>query len=117
MSPGIFCSGITWSGISGVRTVSGSDIGNANDRLTGNVFADIPGDVNPHAIHIEGSNVLNEIDNNIFDHLTGGILIRDSNNVIIAYNLFSIAPRYASIQSPGSMGPDRLAVIPMTYTI
>jgi hypothetical protein len=64
------------------------DIGNANDRITGNVFADIPGDVNPHAIHIEGSNVLNEIDNNIFDHLTGGILIRDTNNVIIAYNLF-----------------------------
>jgi hypothetical protein len=64
------------------------DIGNANDRITGNVFADIPGDVNPHAIHIEGSNVLNEIDNNIFDHLTGGILIRDTNNVIVAYNLF-----------------------------
>ena len=64
------------------------DIGNGNDRITGNVFADIPGDVNPHAIHIEGSNELNEIDNNIFDHLTGGILIRDTNNVIIAYNLF-----------------------------
>jgi hypothetical protein len=63
-------------------------IGNANDRLTGNVFADIPGDVNPHAIHIEGSNALNEIDNNIFDHLTGGILIRDTNHVIVAYNLF-----------------------------
>ena len=64
------------------------DIGNANDRITGNVFADIPGDVNPHGIHIEGSEGLNEIDNNIFDHLTGGILIRDTNNVIIAYNLF-----------------------------
>ena len=64
------------------------DIGNANDRLTGNVFADIPGDVNPHAIHIEGSDGLNEIDNNIFSDLTGGILIRDTNNVIIAYNLF-----------------------------
>ena len=64
------------------------DIGNVNVRLTGNIFADIPGDVNPHAIHIEGSNALNEIDNNIFDHLTGGILIRDTNNVIIAYNLF-----------------------------
>ena len=64
------------------------DIGNANDRLTGNVFADIPGDVNPHAIHIEGSDALNQIDNNIFYHLTGGILIRDTNNVIIAYNLF-----------------------------
>jgi len=64
------------------------DIGNANDRLTGNVFADIPGDVNPHAIHIEGSEVPNEIDNNIFSDLTGGILIRDTNNVIIAYNLF-----------------------------
>ncbi len=64
------------------------DIGNTNDRITGNVFADIPGDVNPHAIHIEGSDVLNEIDNNIFDHLTAGILIRDTNHVIIAYNLF-----------------------------
>jgi hypothetical protein len=64
------------------------DIGNSNVRITGNVFADIPGDVNPHAIHIEGSNDLNQIDNNIFSHLTGGILIRDTNNVIIAYNLF-----------------------------
>ena len=64
------------------------DIGNANDRITGNVFADIPGDVNPHAIHLEGSNDLNQIDNNIFDHLTSAILIRDTNNVIIAYNLF-----------------------------
>lgn len=57
------------------------DIGNTNDRITGNVFADIPGDVNPHAVHIEGSDALNEIDNNIFDHLTGGILIRDTNHV------------------------------------
>ena len=64
------------------------DIGNANDRITGNLFADIPGNVNPHAVHIEGSDALNQIDNNIFDHLTGGILIRDTNNVIIAYNLF-----------------------------
>lgn len=64
------------------------DIGNSNDRITGNVFADIPGDVNPHAVHIEGSDALNEIDNNIFYDLTGGILIRDTNNVIIAYNLF-----------------------------
>jgi hypothetical protein len=64
------------------------DIGNANDRITGNVFADILGDVNPHAIHLEGSNDLNQIDNNIFDSLTGAILIRDTNNVIIAYNLF-----------------------------
>jgi hypothetical protein len=64
------------------------DIGNTNVRITGNVFADIPGNVNPHAIHIEGSDALNEIDNNIFSNLTGGILIRDTNNVIIAYNLF-----------------------------
>ncbi len=64
------------------------DIGNANVRITGNVFADIPGNVNPHAIHIEGSDDLNQIDDNIFSDLTGGILIRDTNNVIIAYNLF-----------------------------
>jgi parallel beta-helix repeat protein len=64
------------------------DIGNANVRITENVFADIPGDVNPHAVHIEGSDDLNQIDNNIFSDVTGGILIRDTNNVIIAYNLF-----------------------------
>jgi parallel beta-helix repeat protein len=64
------------------------DIANANVRITGNLFADIPGDVNPHAVHIEGSEDLNQIDNNIFSDLTGGILIRDTNNVIIAYNLF-----------------------------
>jgi parallel beta-helix repeat protein len=64
------------------------DIGNANVRITGNLFADIPGDVNPHAVHIEGSDDLNQIDNNIFSNLTGGILIRDTNNVIVAYNLF-----------------------------
>jgi hypothetical protein len=64
------------------------DIGNGNVRITGNLFADIPGNVNPHAVHIEGSEVLNQIDNNVFYNLTGGILIRDTNNVIIAYNLF-----------------------------
>jgi hypothetical protein len=64
------------------------DMGNANVRITGNLFADIPGHVNPHAVHIEGSEVLNQIDNNVFSHLTGGILIRDTNNVIVAYNLF-----------------------------
>ena len=64
------------------------DIGNANVRITGNLFADIPGNVNPHAVHIEGSDELNQIDNNIFSKLTGGILIRDTNNVIVAYNLF-----------------------------
>jgi hypothetical protein len=63
------------------------DIGNANAnvRITGNVFAGIPGNVNPHAVHIEGSDELNQIDNNIFSKLTGGILIRDTNNVIVAY--------------------------------
>lgn len=64
------------------------DIGNSNVRVTGNVFADIPGEVNPHAVHIEGSDDLNQVDNNIFSKLAGGILIRDTNNVIIAYNLF-----------------------------
>ncbi len=81
------------------------DIGNANDRLTGNVFADIPGDVNPHAIHIEGSNELNQIDNNIFDHLTGGILIRDTNNVIIAYNLFLDCANVGVDTTSGINGP------------
>jgi len=85
------------------------DIGNANDRLTGNVFADIPGDVNPHAIHIEGSDALNEIDNNIFDHLTGGILIRDTNNVIIAYNLFLDCAEVCVDTVSGINGPRPIA--------
>jgi hypothetical protein len=81
------------------------DIGNANDRITGNVFADIPGTVNPHAIHIEGSNVLNEIDNNIFSNLTGGILIRDTNNVIVAYNLFLDCTQVCVDTTSGINGP------------
>lgn len=60
-------------------------------RITGNLFADIPGDVNPLAVHIERSDDLNQIDNNIFSNLTGGILIRDTSNVIIAYNRFTRA--------------------------
>ena len=85
------------------------DIGNANVRITGNVFADIPGDVNPHAIHIEGSDVLNEIDNNIFSHLTGGILIRDTNNVIIAYNLFLDCDEVCVDTVSGINGPRPIA--------
>lgn len=85
------------------------DIGNANDRITGNVFADIPGNVNPHAIHIEGSDALNEIDNNIFDHLTGGILIRDTNNVIIAYNLFLDCAEVCVDTVSGINGPRPIA--------
>ncbi len=81
------------------------DIGNANDRLTGNVFADIPGDVNPHAIHIEGSEVLNQIDNNIFDRLTSAILIRDTNNVTIAYNLFLNCAEVGVDTTSGIGGP------------
>jgi hypothetical protein len=64
------------------------DINNVNCRLTGNVFADIPGTVNPHAIHIEGSSAVNQIDNNVFYKIRGGVLIRDTNNLIVAQNLF-----------------------------
>jgi hypothetical protein len=81
------------------------DIGNANVRITGNLFADIPGNVNPHAVHIEGSDALNQIDNNILDHLTGGILIRDTNNVIIAWT-----------RCQASMDRGQLPVTPMTCT-
>ncbi|HEV2175450.1 MAG TPA: right-handed parallel beta-helix repeat-containing protein [Nitrospira sp.] len=81
------------------------DIGNANVRITGNVFADIPGKVNPHAVHIEGSDALNQIDNNIFSHLTGAILIRDTNNVIIAYNLFLDCEEVCVDTTSGINGP------------
>ncbi|HKO19778.1 MAG TPA: right-handed parallel beta-helix repeat-containing protein [Acidobacteriaceae bacterium] len=85
------------------------DIGNTNDRITGNLFADIPGDVNPHAVHIEGSDALNQIDNNIFDHLTGGILIRDTNHVIIAYNLFLDCAKVCVDTVSGINGPRPIA--------
>jgi hypothetical protein len=81
------------------------DIGNANVRITGNVFADIPGSVNPHAVHIEGSDEFNEIDNNIFSKLTGGILIRDTNNVIVAYNLFLDCDEVGVDTTSGINGP------------
>ena len=81
------------------------DIGNANVRITGNVFADIPGEVNPHAVHIEGSEELNQIDNNIFSNLTGGILIRDTNNVIVAYNLFLDCREVCVDTTSGINGP------------
>ncbi|MEO8598164.1 MAG: right-handed parallel beta-helix repeat-containing protein [Candidatus Solibacter sp.] len=64
------------------------DIQNINNRLSGNIFADIPGRVNPHAIHVEGSNDANLIDNNIFVKVRGGVLIRDTNKLTIAHNLF-----------------------------
>jgi hypothetical protein len=85
------------------------DIGNANVRITGNVFADIPGNVNPHAVHIEGSDELNQIDNNIFSHLTGGILIRDTNNVIVAYNLFMDCTEVCVDTVSGINGPRPIA--------
>jgi len=65
--------------------------------------------VNPHAIHIEGSDALNEIDNNIFDHLTGGILIRDTNHVIIAYNLFLDCAKVCVDTVSGINGPRPIA--------
>ena len=61
---------------------------NENDRITRNIFADIPGEINPQAVHIEASIKANEIDNNIFSGLTGGVLIRDTNNLIVSNNLF-----------------------------
>jgi hypothetical protein len=85
------------------------DIGNANVRITGNLFADIPGNVNPHGVHIEGSDALNQIDNNIFSHLTGGILIRDTNNVIIAYNLFLDCEEVCVDTMSGINGPRPIA--------
>lgn len=81
------------------------DIGNANCRITGNVFADIPGHVNPHAVHIEGSEVLNQVDNNVFDSLTSAILIRDTNNVIIAHNLFLNCAEVGVDTASGLGGP------------
>ncbi len=82
------------------------DIANVNDRITGNVFTDIPGDVNPHAVHIEGSEGLNMVDNNIFDSLTSAVLIRDTNNVIIAHNLF-LNTAEAGIDTASGLGAPR----------
>jgi hypothetical protein len=64
------------------------DTVNENDRITRNVFADIPGEINPQAVHIEATVKTNEVDDNIFSGLTGGVLIRDTNNLIVSNNLF-----------------------------
>ena len=81
------------------------DMQNANCRLTGNIFADIPGTVNPHAIHIEGSDDPNQVDNNIFYKLTGGILIRDTNKVTVAHNLFLDCETAGVTSTSGLGGP------------
>ncbi len=82
------------------------DIANANCRLTGNVFADIPGTVNPHAVHIEGSHEPNLVDNNVFCKIRGGLLIRDTNNVSVAQNLF-VDCEDAGVTSTSGLGGPR----------
>jgi hypothetical protein len=81
------------------------DTQNANCRLTGNVFADIPGTVNPHAVHIEASTEPNLVDNNIFYKLTGGILIRDTNKLTVAHNLFLDCETAGVTSMAGINGP------------
>ena len=83
------------------------DIQNINCRLTGNIFADIPGTVNPHAIHIEGSDRANQIDNNVFAKVRGGVLIRDTNNLIVAQNLFIDAEDAGVTSTSGLRGQPR----------
>lgn len=83
------------------------DIRNVNCRISGNVFADIPGTVNPHAVHIEGSEDPNLIDNNIFYKLTGAILIRDTNNLTVAHNLFIDCEQTGVTSTSGLSGRPR----------
>ncbi len=64
------------------------DVNGPNDRVTGNVFVDIPGEINPHALHVEASRGPLLVDHNIFASLTAGVLSRDSDHVLVADNLF-----------------------------
>jgi hypothetical protein len=45
-----------------------------NNRITRKVFADIPGEITPHAIHIEASAKTNEIGSKMLSGLAGGCL-------------------------------------------
>jgi hypothetical protein len=73
------------------------DVGNANCRLTRNVFADIT--TVSAAIHLEGSHDQNQFDNNIIIGVRkgdpddagggGGVFIQGSDKLIVAHNLIA----------------------------
>ncbi len=64
------------------------DWDNKNSRVTGNIIHDI--NTVSSAIFIEASQVMNMVDNNVIWNISGqGIRVADTDNAIIAHNLFS----------------------------
>ena len=81
-----------------------------NSRVTGNIIHDI--NTVQGAIFIEASQVLNLVDNNFIWNINGqGVRIADTDNTIIAHNLFANVSEelvFAKVATDRSLGGRRL---------
>ncbi len=86
------------------------DWNNKNSRVTGNIIHDI--NTVQGAIFIEASQVLNLVDNNFIWNISGqGVRIADTDNTIIAHNLFANVSEelvFARVATDRSLGGRRL---------
>ena len=86
------------------------DWDNKNSRVTGNIIHDI--NTVQGAIFIEASQVLNLVDNNFIWNINGqGVRVADTDNTIIAHNLFANVSEelvFAKVATDRSLGGRRL---------
>jgi hypothetical protein len=86
------------------------DWDNKNSRVTGNIIHDI--NTVQGAIFIEASQVLNLVDNNLIWNINGqGVRVADSDNTVIAHNLFANVSEelvFAKVATDRSLGGRRL---------
>jgi alpha-N-arabinofuranosidase len=86
------------------------DWDNKNSRVTGNIIHDI--NTVQGAIFVEASQVMNLVDNNFIWNISGqGVRIADTDNTIIAHNLFSNVSEelvFTKVATDRSLGGRRL---------
>jgi hypothetical protein len=86
------------------------DWDNKNSRVTGNIIHDI--NTVQGAIFVEASQVMNLVDNNFIWNINGqGVRIADTDNTIIAHNLFANVSEelvFAKVATDRSLGGRRL---------
>lgn len=87
------------------------DWDNKNSRVTGNLIHDI--NTVQGAIFVEASPIMNLLDNNVIWNINGqGIRVADTDNSVIAHNLFSNVSEelvYAKVATDRSVGGERLS--------
>ena len=86
------------------------DWDNINSRVTGNIIHDV--NTVQGAVFVEASQVMNLVDNNFIWNINGqGVRIADTDNTIIAHNLFANVSEelvYAKVATDRSLGGRRL---------